>query len=357
MPRQSNFELLRLLAMLGVVIGHVYNYGLHIYEGDGVDYLIAADSVGGMSLWSVLQLGKLLSLVSVDCYVLLTGYFLLGNRQLRLRGFLRVWATAWIYSVGLYLLLAAVGQTSWQWSRLLHYATPLCSNVYWFVTNYLLLLLVAPLLSWAADWLGRRGMTSLLVLGFVCVFQPMLGRYTMVGQQMLLFVYLFLVGGYVRRYGLGGSLSRRWLILAFVLLLGLMLAVSLYKSHAANAAAWAIQGMANNGLVLPLSVVTFLLFSRLSVPIRYQRVVCALAPLSFAVYLIHEHPCIHAWMWPRLTALLSGVNPWLHPLLVLVVSLGVFLVGIVVDGVRRWLSQKLLPGGMFSDVVRCRIAR
>ena len=77
--RQVPFEWLRILAMFGVVMNHVFNYGLHIYD----DFSVDASTWRGGAYWSVLELMKLMALPSVNCYILITGYFLIDRRQLR----------------------------------------------------------------------------------------------------------------------------------------------------------------------------------------------------------------------------------------------------------------------------------
>ena len=62
--RLVQFELLRVAAMLGILMNHVFNYGLHIYD----DFTLDVSSSGNFLLWSVLQIMKLIALPSVNCY-------------------------------------------------------------------------------------------------------------------------------------------------------------------------------------------------------------------------------------------------------------------------------------------------
>lgn len=62
--RSSNFELLRIVSMVMVVIMHVLRHG-------GV---LQALTVGSLKYW-VLWGMESLSFVGVNCYLLLTGYF------------------------------------------------------------------------------------------------------------------------------------------------------------------------------------------------------------------------------------------------------------------------------------------
>lgn len=47
--RLSQFEILRILAMFGVLMNHVFNYGLHIYD----DFTIDTSTWTGFIAWSI----------------------------------------------------------------------------------------------------------------------------------------------------------------------------------------------------------------------------------------------------------------------------------------------------------------
>ena len=66
----SNFELLRILAMLGIVINHFFGYALHIYENNMEPFSIDVSMASNMILWSILECIKLLAVPSVNCFIL-----------------------------------------------------------------------------------------------------------------------------------------------------------------------------------------------------------------------------------------------------------------------------------------------
>ena len=66
--RLVQFELLRILAMLYVVLNHVIGYGLGIFES----FTVNTSTTSGFILWSVLQIMKLIPLVGVNLFVLIT---------------------------------------------------------------------------------------------------------------------------------------------------------------------------------------------------------------------------------------------------------------------------------------------
>lgn len=339
--RLANFELLRILAMLGVLLSHVFNYGLHIYPADAPDFTVDTSTFWGLVLWTLLQLIKLVSLVSVNCYVLITGYFMASRVEWRWKGIWRVWSTTWFYGMVLYLLFALMGRDVLSWQGVFHNATPLLSNTYWFVTTYLALMLVSPALSYVSCRLNQRWYTILLAVGFVICFQFLLGRYTMFGQQILLFVYLFFIGGYIRKF-YADRVENWWPLSAgFIMMLALMYACTVYKNLLGGNDSFLVYGMEYNGLVLPLSVLVFLLFARMRVSARYSATVCAVAPLSFAAYIIHTQPNVHAWLWPLLTDWLFSLPQWLLPLCCLLAAIVVFVCCVIIEGCRRFVLTKI----------------
>lgn len=375
--REVQFELLRVLAMLGVVMNHVFNYGLDIYG----DFRVDVSAPWGCAVWGMLELMKLLALPSVNCYVLITGYFLMGRPELRARGIWRVWSVTWTYAVGIYLGCAACGAVPFSWGELLRNAMPLATNRYWFVTSYVVLLLLAPLVSAWLRGVSRRRYELVLLLGGVVCFQPLLGQYIMGDQQVLLFVYLFIAGGYIRRYADGGlpmgqntqpvtgksgaflgqntqpmagkagaflgqnTLPMAGKAAAFLGMLALMMGYAWYKNWRTGGELYTVFAMAYHGPVLPLSLALFLIMKDVRVRSAcLRRMIMRLAPLSFAVYVIHTQPVVHEWLW-RVSGewLLSLPAPWL-PLACACVTVAVFVCCLPAELLRRkvaqWLSRR-----------------
>ena len=345
--REVQFELLRVLAMLGVVMNHVFNYGLDIYG----DFRVDVSAPWGCAVWGMLELMKLLALPSVNCYVLITGYFLMGRPELRARGIWRVWSVTWTYAVGIYLGCAACGAVPFSWGELLRNAMPLATNRYWFVTSYVVLLLLAPLVSAWLRGVSRRRYELVLLLGGVVCFQPLLGQYIMGDQQVLLFVYLFIAGGYIRRYADGGLPAGQntqpvaGKAAAFLGMLALMMGYAWYKNWRTGGELYTVFAMAYHGPVLPLSLALFLIMKDVRVRSAcLRRMIMRLAPLSFAVYVIHTQPVVHEWLW-RVSGewLLSLPAPWL-PLACACVTVAVFVCCLPAELLRRkvaqWLSRR-----------------
>jgi len=337
--RLAQFELLRILAMLGVLMNHVFNYGLHIYD----DFAIDTTSAMGFLLWSLLEVMKLLALPSVNCYVLITGYFLADKTQLRLKGIWKVWSITWFYAVTIYLLAVSIGLTPFTWSEMLRHATPLCSNSYWFVTSYIALMLLAPLLSWGLQRLSLRQYQLALAVGAIVCFQPLMGWLVMDDQQILLFVYLFLIGGYIKRYGGATPHVQRKALWLSALTLLLMYAYTVYKNIHFGHDSFVVYAMAYHGLVLPLSVGIFLCFKDMQIRSNVlKKTINSFAPLCFSVYIIHTQSIVHERLWNASSYAFFHLVPTAAiPLLCILICVCVFLFCCGIDYCRSTILQFL----------------
>lgn len=334
--RLVQFEILRILAMFGVVINHVFNYGLLIYD----DFRVDASTISGFLVWSILELMKLMSLPSVNCYILISGYFLIEKTQFRLKGMWVVWSTTWFYAVGIYVLAVAIGIVPFSWNELRIHATPILSNSYWFVTSYIILLVLAPFLSWVLQKLSKRQYQIALVLGGIACFQLLLGQLIMDDQQVLLFVYLFMIGGYIRRYADHAS-SGLYALLCSIGLLLLMYAYTLYKNDPLHNSCFAVYAMEYHGLVLPLSVAIFVFvkYWRINHQ-RLRKCILTIAPLSFAVYIIHTQSIVDKWLWGITSEWLRSSSLYWLPFACILVALLVFVICVLIEFLRtraiRW---------------------
>lgn len=339
MNRFAQFDFLRILAMFGVLLNHVFNYGLRIYD----DFCVDTSTVQGFLLWTTLELMKLAALPSVNCYILVTGYFLIDKVQLRLKGVWKVWSVTWFYAVGIYLLAVAISIVPFQTSALFEHATPVLSNTYWFVTSYIALMFLAPVIAWVMRRASKRQFQIVLLVGAIVCFQPLLGHIFMDDQQILLFVYLFLIGGYIRLYCDGKPARHSRSLWVYLGVLLLMYAYTLFKNtYKVDNNNYMVYAMAYHGLVLPLSVAFFLLIKNWTIqsPIL-KKAIFAVAPLTFSVYIIHSHPVVHQLLWTFVNEQVQSLSIIVLPFYCLIVTAVVFVICILIDHVRRLAVRKI----------------
>ena len=154
-----------------------------------------SDRQGGVNCF-VGQLLFIIADVAVDCYVLITGYFMVGRTQFCLKKLLGIWYQVVLYSISIYMIWLCISQL--EISELKFCILPIYYNTYWFVTKYLALIALAPFISKAILSLNKQHYIILLSILFLLNFQfdkYGFGRVFSGSGSLLLFVFLFILGG------------------------------------------------------------------------------------------------------------------------------------------------------------------
>lgn len=370
--RDSNIELLRIVSMMLIILFHFSVHGP--WPADGV---LAADVAVGVLAFG----GKL----GVNCFVLITGYFMTRS-SVRMASVARVVLETWFYSWGLLILFAVAQPELVTQARLEKAALPLVSGEYWFITNFVALMVVSPFLNLLFDRLSHRGKSRLAAIGFVTIsVLPTLTTFNPLGSDLLWFFYLYLVGGWIRELmegteggdTLASALARDggtaagrdaawaktagasgalvWLDPARLTLRvggGPMAVAGILVSWAAIAAICCAQvwfGFDRVNAQYPVwqyMIPTFLAstgmlvaFARLAM--APSRTVNNLAKCALGVYLIHDNPFVRTWLWPHFAAVYA-LGPAAIIGASLLAAMGVYAFGAAVDSVRIALLEKPL---------------
>lgn len=290
--RNSAIELCRILSMLMIV-------GCHFATHGGFDFSASEITVPRL-WWHVIEMG---GNHGVDVFVLITGYFLIGNTALKInpRKALRLWGQIFFYSVVLFVFGVAIGIEQFSLLQLANALIPVSAGLWWFATTYFVLFLLHPFINRLLRALDKREYQRLLALLLVmwCVI-PTFTTYTLKSNQLWEFVVLYCIGGYIRLYGRdvrlkSGQFALLWLCAAAVvygssvvfMLLGRKIAV--FGEHPT----FFYDRMSLPTLIQ--AVFFFMTFERLTMP--NSKLINLIASATFGVYLIHDSNITRPWLW------------------------------------------------------------
>lgn len=341
--RDSRFEWLRILAMLLIVSCH-----LTAYNGWGLEQ--HADWIGTLALAYDQYAGQF----GVSLFFLLSGYFLVDKPFSAWRiGKTIVQTFCYSFVCLIVGLLLGVDVSVKDIYRSL---LPVINNMYWFITAYVLMLMVSPVLNMLIDRYDRRtvrraiiGLISLGVLPYVTFM-----GFAYNGLQWTTAVYAitgYLIGGYIRRYrsdclrwsGVG------WLIVSIMAGFALLTAFLWSAQHQIAPArffAWQPRSIYGSLPVFALGAASLaftllarnsLLFGPVHASSAHSRfvalkpvVVNAVASTTFGIYLIHQQPIAAGLIWsmvsravPKPGGMLQAAAYMLLETLVLFIVLGV----------------------------------
>ncbi len=346
--RMANYELLRVLAMVMVVVMHFLDHS---------DSLPALDRpMSGVRLAGSLL--ESFSLVAVNTYVLLSGYFGVRSPFKPSRA-VSLLCQIWFYALLIPLALWPLGVPTVAGRLgiygLIQYVFPIETEHYWFATSYLMLYLLTPLLSRAAGSLSGKQFRIILG-GLLILFcgiksiSPVPFAFDRYGYDLPWFICVWLVGAYLSLHG--GDLQKKkgWLLYGGSCLLsfGISLAMwALARRWEGFSYCFTVPFHYNFILCLTGAVGLFCGFARVRVregrPARAAR---RLGELSFGVYLLHEHIDLRESWYGWLASLISpgtgnsaveasemqALVPFLRELIFCIAIL--FGAGILIDWIR-----------------------
>lgn len=334
--RQCNIELLRIFSMFMIVFSHYIDHGirnLHLHY-NRFQPEVAADLFNYLSLHFCYIFTK----TGVDCFVLISGYFLIEKKQIR-GSIFRLWFQVIFYSLVIGLVLFFLGQfkdfsATYIWESL----SPFPEGKYWFVSQYMGLMLLAPFLSQLAAHLNQRQMLYLLCILLILFFYWPFGKKFTNGMDLGWFVYLFLTGGYLRKYGVPEWVRKHagGLIGACALLFLLIQVAPKISRYLSVKVVFTIPLVQNYDFTFFLSVLLFIYFANKPWEGKLAHRISQIAPYTFGVYLIHDFPLIRELLWPYL---LKTYNFAPYVIAGLVFSLLVFLCCIVIDSIRARIFE------------------
>ena len=352
MKRQANFEILRVLAMAMIV-------AMHFMLKGGIALPMSEDgSFVNHAAWLI----EAFCIVAVNCYVLISGYFLV-EAEWKLKKLISLAMQVLFYAllIPVVCMSAGIGNVAdWSVYEWIFSVLPLQMDHYWFATSYVLLFMLVPVLAPGVKQLSKKQLqiTIALLLFYYCVIKsvsPILLSTDRYGYDLGWFICLFLIAAYIRLYGIPFLDGKRKSFCIYVICaLGIFgissLAGLICRKTGALKYYMDMPYCYNYVLTLIGAVALFYVFKQWKPKEGILiTLLCNIAPYTFGIYLFHENLAIRD-LWP-VWAGVEGIREsilFIPQMLITVVI--VFASGIIVDYLRcrifKWFS--LLIGKLWE---------
>ena len=354
--RKSNFELLRIAAMLMIVAYHLVCHGVQ-------RHVLSVSPTGNRLFQQFLMPG---GDIGVALFFMLTGYFLVGKQRTSV---LKVCLQTIFYGLALSALfvimmvihkLFGVGYAFSEFSLtekitqlLRHIFVLVSAGNWWFVSAYVLLVLTAPRINQFLATLNKAGFARLLLVTWFFFYSCQLvfdGAYVSLGRAF----FFYILGAYCRlfvdcepkkpkmRHVVLFALG--WLLFVSCVFWSNDLGeISVKTASAMQAIKKCLLVGLTNCISIPLcSWSLFIVFARMSVP--PSRRINTVAATTFGVYLLHDSHITRQLLWNGILHVSDAqfLSPY-FPLLALVDILAVFAVCSAIDYLRlRFVEPKML---------------
>lgn len=340
--RQSNFELLRIVAMLLVLVVHADFFSIGIPGTQDIQTHPVSSAMRFVT--------QSLALVCVNLFIFISGYFRIRLKKRSILNFLFMVLFWRAIVIALYMAAPALWPVEPNFSRfgLIKMIVPGYDD--WFVESYIILMFLSPIINSYLDSQspGHIWRFAIAYCAFQFTASWALETYPQFihGYSALSFIGLYVLGAAVRAKA---PLPKGHAVKC----LGSYLALSVF---AAIAAMFAIRHVgsttpagnivdrmfgAYNGVpIVAASLALFLFFKQLSFS---SRIINTIAASAFAVYLFHMHPLVRPVYAYVCQTLFNNYGTWEYLAMVSLFIISVFAVSILVDFIRRWLWSLLAP--------------
>lgn len=330
--RDSNMELYRIIAMLLVMLFHVFG------EIDQIGNNLFPNTLEPKHIVNLLFTSA--TFVCVDMFVLLSGWYGINTRWSKIKAFI---FQVLFYSVSIYfIMLICCPSIQFSWNYLVHI---FLLDDYWFVPVYLMLYLLAPAINPFIKKSTDKEFLTLLIAVFA--MQSIYGWLNyresgyMEGCSPISFLILYLIGAYMRRISPRlSNISKKTLFSSYLGLISFNWIIAVTAKYLHNEILLQIAWQFSSPIIILASACLLLLFSKIN--IGYNKTINRIAASSFAAFLIHCFPLFYDKVYSTIVTQIASSFSYPVALSILLLFVLVFyMLSILIDQIRLFIYRKI----------------
>lgn len=343
--RNSNFEVVRIMSMYLIVLGHFY--WETNWDFTKTNILLRT---GIQHLWFGGKLG-------VDLFVLISAFFLFSRKEIKYVSLIKLWGQVLFYSVGISIFVKLFMNMNVGWKELVKSFIPISTGMYWFVTAYVVMYLLAPYINIFLDSLSKKEFQFLLLLllfiyFFGTTFQNQAIGFKFDEASTIIGVYPF--GCYIRKYKKDIEKISFLKLLITAMTMNIILFFSAFCINYVNYLNKTIQANDHSfdrfyGAASPFQIICSICILCIFVKMKphYIKSVNLFSKSVFGVYLFHCQPLLINFIW---NDVVKGFKYETTPFVFFYAaysSFVIFLIGLIFDLFRQLLLSSVK---LFSEL-------
>lgn len=342
--RESNYELMRIISMLFIIIGHVFSWGGVLnnstYHIQKIIYLLYA-----------------IILVHVNSFVLVSGYFQ-SKSKFKISKPIKLLIIMWLYKALITIIGYKLGWFTLTRFELLWNISPFDFANYWFVKMYIVLYCLSPFINKMVSKLNRKQLKKLIIVIFcLCSVVVTITNQeffqNLRGYSLVNFVFLYLIGYYIRIYIFTEKNIKKYkndkrkkLLALLVFILCFLINYFIYRvGNRLTVYGGGFQFIGNriinvfmaydNPLVVIGSIAYFIFFGLLNIKNKFINFI---SMFVLEIYIIHETALFRPILYSIFG--LDGIfSSYLIFLKIIVVVISIFVGCCVISGFRMLISK------------------
>ncbi|ORX64311.1 hypothetical protein BCR32DRAFT_306895 [Anaeromyces robustus] len=332
--RSSNFELLRIFSMLFIISHHFSVHG-------GFEF--SSEEITLNRLW--IQFMYMGGKINVNIFILISGFFLVNSKKLKLSKVLKLELQLITYSIIDFIIGIITNVKPFSFSNLVEHFFPVITNYWWFSTNYIFLYLFFPLINTLINNLRKKTYRNYLIFMITIwsIIPTLYGSTSNQCNYLIWFGFLYFLAGYIRKYPIVERNIKSYIWFFF--------GVLSYLFTFSSAPFCDILGMYSPSLTkyydhffgwekfpaLLTSVLIFIVFSKMNFTSRFINLI---ASSTFGIYLLHDGLYMREFIWKKFLMVSNYKDNYLLIPYSMAVVLGVFTIGSIIELIRIYLFEK-----------------
>lgn len=324
--RNYGIDYLRCISMILIIISHFCVHGLSLFNGN--------------YLYKVLIDCGTLGNIGVVIFIMISGYFF--ESKFRMSKFIKMLLIILFYSILCYVI---IGFTIGSFSKIdfLFAFFPIHCNTYWFITVYLLIYLLNPIIYKIITLLNKKQYFYFLVISTILLTDILLTKNIFpnllyINDFVELLIY-YMIGAYIKKYNIN-IIDTKFKKIIVLVGIPLLIIFSIVVLNYLKISYSTILLSRNSPLVLILSIGLINIFLQ----IKYKNIIIKkITPHILSVYLIHDNPFFRQYVWGFIIDLFE--NMLFFPIILIIilfVPIIIFILCILIDYLRELIIDKFI---------------
>ena len=333
--------------MLFIVLCHIIGHGNVI------------NNCNNQSLKIVLEIIKFTTYVHVNSFILLTGFF-------QSKSFFKqskIWSlinSVTFYKIVICVIFSSFGIIFLSKGELFFSLLPLNNDEYWFVNYYILLYCFSPFLNIVIERMSKKEFSNLLFIMFLFFsVLPLFSFYKSMsnnGFSLYDFIFLYLIGGFLRKYPIERSyLFRRFsrnfnqVIFIFVFIICIIINYVFYKYsftiYGVNSVLNILSDTMrmysssyNNMIIIIQCLSYFLFFKNLCFKSKF---INKIASNVMGVYLISDNNFVRSYIYKWLNIDVPNIYSFSFIIYIFIVTLLIFTSCLFIEFIRKFIFKSI----------------
>lgn len=280
--------------------------------------------------------------IGVNIFVMISGYFLISSKKIQTKKVLKLLIQIMFYSLLIFTIFVALGIEQFSIKDLVKHI--LGYPIWWFAKSYLALYLIHPYINKLLNLLEKKEYQK-LILFFTLLWSilPTITSIPLDNGSLIWFVYIYLIGGYLKKYPLKLEWSSKKYLLIFLVLYFLTfisviffdfmgIKISFLREHATY--------LFNLEKISTLLISIFLFLSFSSLKVKYKKWINIISASTFGIYLIHDNEYMRNFLWQTIFKQAEYSNTlMIIPYSIIVIAI-VFIVCSIIELLRIYILEK-----------------